>query len=450
MEPGACGCDGPIAKTRYYKDEDGDGYPDQFFLEACTQPEGYIEIRSDGKFDCNDFEKDVNPGATEICDGIDNNCDRQVDEGLRVQYYPDNDGDGYGSNSSVSLRCEGSEPEGYVLISGDCDDNDPNRYPGNTEVCDGIDNNCSGTTDEGLNKYYYLDSDGDDYASGTQSTAQKEYACELPSANYKLLLSDGGTLIGFGDCNDNNANINPGQSEIQGNGIDDDCDSSTPDVPEIADSDKDTVPDSNDLCPNTPFGESVDSNGCSASQLDDDNDGVSNASDDCPNTPIGESVNAIGCSSSQLDDDNDGVFNNVDNCPGTPIGESVDVNGCSASQLDSDGDGTPDSIDNCPNDINKIEPGDCGCGKPDVLVRYYRDADNDGYPNIDDFQDACAQPYGYIAIRSDGKFDCRDIGANAAAINPGADEICGDGYDNDCDGFDRSCGSGGGPINPSR
>lgn len=67
---------------------------------------------------------------------------------------------------------------------------------------------------------------------------------------------------------------------------------------------------------------------------DDDGDGVANGSDNCPNTPEGESVDSNGCSESQRDDDNDGVANGADLCPDTPAGEAVDSEGCSESQRD--------------------------------------------------------------------------------------------------------------------
>src|SRR6266852_715454 len=94
------------------------------------------------------------------------------------------------------------------------------------------------------------------------------------------------------------------------------------------DSDHDGVKDNVDKCPNTPPGEKVDANGCSASQLDADADGVPDAVDKCPNTPKGEPVDASGCSESQKDDDNDGVPNSRDKCPNTPQGQVVDENGC--------------------------------------------------------------------------------------------------------------------------
>ena len=100
------------------------------------------------------------------------------------------------------------------------------------------------------------------------------------------------------------------------------------------DTDGDGVEDSADLCPNTPAGETVDSDGCSNSQKDSDSDGVSDNADLCPDTPSGESVDGDGCSDSQKDSDGDGVSDDADLCPNTPTGEAVDSDGCSASQSD--------------------------------------------------------------------------------------------------------------------
>ena len=127
------------------------------------------------------------------------------------------------------------------------------------------------------------------------------------------------------------------------------------------DTDGDGVKDNADKCPNTPAGEKVDANGCSASQLDADADGVPDASDRCPNTPRGEAVDASGCSDSQKDDDRDGVANSKDKCPNTPAGEAVDANGCSDSQRDDDADGVPNSRDKCPNTPNGQVVDENGC-----------------------------------------------------------------------------------------
>jgi len=144
------------------------------------------------------------------------------------------------------------------------------------------------------------------------------------------------------------------------------------------DTDGDGVKDNADKCPNTPAGEKVDVNGCSASQLDADADGVPDASDRCPNTPRGEAVDASGCSDSQKDDDRDGVANSKDKCPNTPAGEAVDANGCSESQRDADGDGVPDVRDKCPNTPAGEAVDANGCSDSQ------RDDDADGVPNSRD------------------------------------------------------------------
>jgi len=131
------------------------------------------------------------------------------------------------------------------------------------------------------------------------------------------------------------------------------------------DSDRDGVPGTSDRCPRTPPGESVDPNGCSASQRDTDGDGVRDNMDRCPQTPPGERpVNREGCSVSQQDDDRDGVMNGRDQCPGTPAGEAVGGNGCSDSQRDSDGDGVVDRADRCPGTPAGTPVDQNGCPRP--------------------------------------------------------------------------------------
>lgn len=95
-----------------------------------------------------------------------------------------------------------------------------------------------------------------------------------------------------------------------------------------SDSDGDGVVDSNDTCPDTAAGASVDANGCSAAQKDSDGDGVSDAADTCPDTAAGASVDANGCTATQRDSDGDGVNDAVDQCPATTAGSTVDANGC--------------------------------------------------------------------------------------------------------------------------
>ena len=127
------------------------------------------------------------------------------------------------------------------------------------------------------------------------------------------------------------------------------------------DDDNDGVINEDDLCPGTPWGSEVDSNGCATSQLDGDNDGVTNDLDLCADTPVDAEVDSNGCAASQLDDDKDGVANDLDLCTDTPADAEVDSNGCAASQLDDDNDGVANDLDLCPNTSPGITINSHGC-----------------------------------------------------------------------------------------
>ena len=114
------------------------------------------------------------------------------------------------------------------------------------------------------------------------------------------------------------------------------------------DSDSDGVPDYQDQCPSTVFGESPNAQGCSNSDFDEDSDGVPDFQDLCADTNINQIPNSQGCSLAQIDTDNDGVMDDIDICQGTIAGSVVDSLGCSSSQRDSDSDGVTDNFDQCP------------------------------------------------------------------------------------------------------
>ena len=84
----------------------------------------------------------------EVCDGIDNDCNAQTDEKVQLIFYQDKDGDGYGNANETIKAC--IQPEGYTNVPFDCDDNNPLVYVFNQEVCNSIDDNCDGQTDEDL------------------------------------------------------------------------------------------------------------------------------------------------------------------------------------------------------------------------------------------------------------------------------------------------------------
>lgn len=127
--------------TAYYTDNDGDGYGTGEPQYGCEPIEGLVDL--DG--DCDDTNAAINPGAAEVCDNLDNDCNGQADDGLpTTTYYEDADGDGYGLNESTFTGC--SQPAGYAAQDGDCDDSNAAINPGAEEVCgDGIDQDCDGS-----------------------------------------------------------------------------------------------------------------------------------------------------------------------------------------------------------------------------------------------------------------------------------------------------------------
>jgi outer membrane protein OmpA-like peptidoglycan-associated protein len=137
-----------------------------------------------------------------------------------------------------------------------------------------------------------------------------------------------------------------------------------------SDTDDDGVFDGVDVCPNTPAAAEVDPNGC---PTDGDADGVFDGLDQCPNTPRGATVDTDGCPS---DSDRDGVFDGIDQCPATPFGMTVDEQGC---PTDADGDGVVNDLDQCPNTPPGAEVDATGC-------TIERDTDGDGIP---DGRDRC-------------------------------------------------------------
>ena len=391
-------CDGFIdeglTKTTFFRDADGDGYgtfPVESFCMG-TQPAGWVLNGTD----CNDNNAAIKPGAVDLCDGIDNDCDGSIDEGLAIAWYRDADGDGVGrSQAGVLYSC--SQPEGYVSGSfNDCDDNNAAIYPGAMEVCDGVDNDCDGQVDEGVKATWYADADGDGY--GTSFSTQ---ACTRPA----------GYADKSGDCNDSNPAVYPGAAEICDN-YDNDCDGAINEgVPMknwYRDVDGDGFGSSSVTvtCLQPPSGfvdKTGDCNDSDPTIYPGAVEQCNSKDDDCD----GQIDEGVLSRTWYLDNDHDGYGNpgvSTVGCaaPAGYISQSGDCN-------DFDANVNPGEVEVCNNRDDNCN----GLVDEGVTRTWYRDVDGDGYGNSSVQTFSCIQPAGYAAVGG----DCND---NDATIRPGA------------------------------
>jgi PKD repeat protein len=458
---------GPTAT--WYADTDADGYGNSnVSTQACAQPFGYVNQSGD----CNDGSAEVNPMATEICDGIDNNCNGSIDEGF------DNDNDGYTTCdgdcddnnalaypgafelcNNVDENCNGqidegydNDNDGYTVCAGDCNDNNAQIYPGAAESCNNTDDDCDNVIDEGF------DQDNDGYTScggdcNDSNAAVNPGAAE--TCNNADDNCDGTTDEGFdfdgdgftscnGDCNDNNFNINPEAAELC-NGLDDDCDGTSDEGFDIdSDGYSTCAGDCNDNSAAVNPAATEQCNGidddCDASVdegFDNDSDGYTVCQGDCDdnNNAVNPGVSEV-CNNSDdncngsidegFDIDNDGYTvcegdcndnNSAINPGATEVcnGADEDCDSNIDEGFDTDGDGYTTCGGDCNDASGLINPGafeTCNGVDDDCdnQIDENQDADNDGYSN-------CAG-------------DCDD---SNASVNPAATETC-NGIDDDCDG----------------
>lgn len=159
--------------------------------------------------DCNDGRRDVHPGAVEVCNLVDDDCNGNVDEGVTITVYTDGDHDGDGAMSAAAMQACASTA-GVSVYHTDCDDADRARSGRLIEVCDSIDNDCDGTPDDNTSDVpWYRDVDGDGFGSAASGTL---VSC-IPPTGYSLY----GT-----DCDDTTNTRSPARAEIC-DGLDDDC-----------------------------------------------------------------------------------------------------------------------------------------------------------------------------------------------------------------------------------
>jgi len=213
-------CDGvvdedPVDASTWYQDSDEDGFgdPDTAVVQ-CDGPASYI---TNGE-DCDDTRSDVHPGADEVCNEIDDNCDEAIDNDAidASIWYVDFDADGFGSEYETSWSC--TVPEGFVGNDDDCDDARSDINPSAPEVCDDadIDEDCDGKADdsdpegaEGTGRYYE-DADNDGFGD---SDLEGIDLCDPPE----------GLVSNDTDCDDSNKYTHPEASELCDD-MDNDCD----------------------------------------------------------------------------------------------------------------------------------------------------------------------------------------------------------------------------------
>lgn len=201
----------PGSLRDWYTDADEDGFGDEEgLIQACSMPEGTVML-GDSSFDCNDDDSAIFPDAEEVCDGLDNDCDDEIDEsGATTMWYRDADLDGFGDITSGVTAC--SAPAGYGTDSTDCDDHDNDIFPGADELCDLEDNDCDGVIDEDDAidaRTWFADSDGDSFGDASTTAV----SCD-PGLGFTSDSSD---------CDDALDSVYPGAEEYC-NDRDDDCD----------------------------------------------------------------------------------------------------------------------------------------------------------------------------------------------------------------------------------
>ena len=391
--------DGITDVTDLDEDADGDGFP--------------------ASEDCSDTDASVNPSATELCNGIDDNCDGNVDEDVTQTAYEDSDGDGFGAPDTATEVC--ALTYGQVSTDTDCDDDNPDAYPGGVEVCDEADNDCDFEVDEGVGETWHLDIDGDGWGSPTETTL----ACSQPddAVSYELAA----------DCDDDDAAVHPDATEIC-NERDDDCDEVVDEGTQVTfyvDFDGDGW---GDLSATTEACTEPEGYSSSPGDCDDGNAAVSpdatelcnDVDDDCDGDI--DEPDAADALTWYADGDGDGygdAGNTTAACdqPSHYLADNTDCDDAAAE------------VNPAADEICNLIDDDCDTAIDDddtdrlesSATAWYADDDGDGYGDLGDVTLACTQP-------SDTSTDATDCDDTDSDVHPTAAEVC-NGDDDDCDGY---------------
>ena len=431
-------CDGVDQDCDMEIDEDFDGDGDG--VSTCGA-DGDPATAEDN--DCDDNDDQIHPGAPELCDGLDNDCDGVVPTGQPDGEF-DDDGDSF--------------PE----CLGDCDDADPLSYPGATELCDGVDNDCDGwvpldEADHDFDGLRLCDGDCDDVDPQTYPGAPEQCDGEDNDCDGVVPVDESdddgdGWSPCDGDCDDSDPARNPGHAE-DCDGVDNDCDLVVPpdeadddgDLQRICDGDCDDAdPTAGEGFPELCDGVDNDCDGAvPADEADDDADGFRGCDGDCDDAnPVSYPGASEGC---------DGQDND---CDGVTPADEADDDGDGHRLCDGDCDdaeatvylGAPELCDGLDNDCDGVADedvavdldgdgftpceGDCDDGDPDVCPDALQ------CPEICDGQDNDCDgtlPPDESDADADGHPECGDCDDGDPGVHPGAAEVC-NGIDDDCDG----------------
>jgi hypothetical protein len=386
-----------LPMTTFYLDWDGDGYGQAgVTTSACAAPPSFVSMAGD----CSPWNSAIGPGATEVCNRFDDDCDGLVDENVTTTFYRDADGDGFGGTSTIAA-C--TAPAGYVTVGGDCNDWTMASHPSGVETCNGIDDDCDGLVDENLTMTFYFDRDGDGFGG---------------SATLAACMSPAGWVSTPGDCDDSNNALRPNAAESC-NGLDDDCDGLVDEnltTIFYRDADGDGFGGTATIAACTaPAGyvaTSTDCNDASAAIRPGAPETCNLVDDDCDSL-VDENVTTTFYR--DADGDGFGGTTTITACTALAgyVATSTDCNDASAAIR-------PDAAEAC----NLVDDDCDGLVDENVTTTFYRDADGDGFGGTSTIA-ACTAPAGYVATST----DCNDA---SAAIRPGAPETC-NLVDDDCD-----------------